>query len=65
MHKQMVSWHWIKWSLMLLALLSVIPEYLTAQELAHLLEQIRWEKDGAQMMLIPAGQSAIGDQLDV
>ena len=64
MHKQMVSWHWSKWSLMLLALLSVIPEYLTAQELANLLEQIRWEKDGAQMMLIPAGQSAIGDQLD-
>ncbi len=36
----------------------------TAQELMSLKEQIRWEKDGANMVFVPAGRSVIGDQLD-
>ena len=35
-----------------------------AQELMSLKEQIRWEKDAANMVLVPAGRSVIGDQLD-
>ena len=33
-----------------------------AQELMSLKEQIRWEKDAANMVLVPAGRSVIGDQ---
>ena len=35
-----------------------------AQDWMSLKEQIRWEKDAANMVLVPAGRSVIGDQLD-